>query len=84
MEKSTELFLTRTGWKPTVSAPVAGALRYSEYNFLIRLVMRGICRAEGLDTDTSRDYEYTDWPALDEIVDGFLAEHAVKWTRRAL
>ena len=48
--------------------PVAGALAYSQYNFLVKLVMKGIARRAGAPTDTSRDYEFTDWPAVDAFV----------------
>ena len=55
---------------------VAGALVYSRYNWLTRWMMRRIARKEGGDTDTARDYEYTDWDALRRDVEIFLA-HAV-------
>ena len=56
--------LAATGWQPTVTKHVAGALLYTHYNWLIRRVMRRIARDAGGDTDTSRDYEYTDWNDL--------------------
>ncbi len=40
---------------------IAGALKYTQYNWFIRWVMKGIARKEGGSTDTSRDHEYTDW-----------------------
>lgn len=61
-------FLDETGWRPKHVKPVAGALLYTRYNFLIRFVMKRIARAEGGSTDTSRDHEYTDWAALDRFV----------------
>jgi menaquinone-dependent protoporphyrinogen oxidase len=61
-------FVDETGWRPKHVKPVAGALLYTRYNFLIRLVMKRIARSEGGSTDTSRDHEYTDWPALDRFV----------------
>ncbi len=54
--------------------PVAGALLYTKYNFLVRFVMRRIAKKGGPETDTSRDYEYTNWAALDKFVDEFCAE----------
>ena len=46
------------------AAFVAGALPYTQYNWLTRWMMRRIvARAHG-DVDTSRDYEYTDWEDL--------------------
>ena len=64
-------FFDETGWRPTVVMPVAGALSYSHYNFLVRFVMKQIAKKEGSGTDTSRDYEYTDWDALDAFVKEF-------------
>lgn len=61
-------FFKDTGWHPRRVKPVAGALLYTKYNFLIRFVMRRIARKAGASTDTSRDYEYTDWVALDHFV----------------
>ena len=66
-------FQDDTGFAARSTACVAGALRYSRYNPLKRLVMRRISRAEGRETDTSRDYEYTDWQALGVHVAAFAA-----------
>ena len=40
---------------------IAGALTYSKYSRPVRWIMRRIARQHGEDTDTRRDYEYTDW-----------------------
>ena len=64
-------FLAETGWTPAQIKPLAGALMYSKYNFAIRFVMKRIARKEGKPTDTSRDYEFTDWEDLDRTVNGF-------------
>lgn len=64
-------FEEETGWKPTVSTPIAGALPYSKYNWFTKMLMRKIVEKEGGDTDTSRDYEYTDWEALKAFVKEF-------------
>ena len=50
-----------TGWHPDEVAAFAGALRYSEYGPIKRFVMKRIAGSYGGGTDTSRDYEYTDW-----------------------
>lgn len=57
-------FLTSTGWRPAITKSVAGALTYSRYNWFTRWAMVRIVRKAGGDTDTSRDYEYTDWADL--------------------
>lgn len=67
-------FCRQTGWVPRHIVPVAGALLYSKYNFLIRFIMKWIASRAGTDTDTSRDYEYTDWVALDRSADQIASE----------
>ena len=57
-------FLEQTGWQPVVTKQVAGALPYTRYNWFIRRMMKRIVAKAGGDTDTSRDYEYTDWGDL--------------------
>jgi len=63
-----DVFIQETGWTPARALPVAGALAYSQYNWLIRFVMKRIARKAGAPTDPSRDYEFTDWAALDRFV----------------
>jgi menaquinone-dependent protoporphyrinogen oxidase len=44
---------------------VAGRLAYTQYSLVTRWLMRRIARKEHAPTDTSRDYELTDWTALE-------------------
>lgn len=74
VKKMIDRFVQDTGWHPKRIVPVAGALRYTRYNFLVRFVMKRIARAAGGSTDTSRDQEYTDWRALDDFVTAFADE----------
>jgi menaquinone-dependent protoporphyrinogen oxidase len=67
LKKNLDRFSTDTGWTPAAVKWVAGALPYSRYNFVVRLMMKWIVGKAGGDTDTSRDYVYTDW----EDVRGF-------------
>jgi menaquinone-dependent protoporphyrinogen oxidase len=67
-------FFEETGWHPTLAKPVAGALLYSRYNFIVRLVMRRIARKVGAETDSSRDYVYTDWVELDKFAEELAEE----------
>lgn len=62
-----ENFLGDTGWRPSESVTFAGALLYRKYNWFLRWMMKRIARKEGGDTDSSRDYEYTDWKAVEEF-----------------
>ena len=69
-----ERFVKQSGWRPKRVELVAGALPYSKYNFLIRFIMRSIAKKEGGDTDTSHDYEYTDWSAVDRFATQVVGE----------
>jgi menaquinone-dependent protoporphyrinogen oxidase len=60
-ERLARAFPAARDWRPAFVASVAGRLAYREYGFLIRLVMKRIARKEGAPTDTSRDYELTNW-----------------------
>ncbi len=56
---------------PPQTATFAGALQYSKYGIFKKPVMRLIARMVGNDTDTTRDYEYTDWDAVERFADAF-------------
>jgi Flavodoxin len=66
-------FLEETGWEPDRVGVFGGALRYSKYGFLKRLVMKRIAEEAAGDTDTSRDYEYTDWDEAEAFTNDFAA-----------
>lgn len=74
VQRMIDRFIGDTGWRPEHAVPVAGALRYSQYNFLVRLVMKRIAKQAGGSTDTSRDHDYTDWKALDDFTAAFADE----------
>ena len=61
-------FLAKTGWHPLHVRAVAGALMYRKYNFVVRYALKGIARKAGAPTDTSRNYQFTDWAELDRLV----------------
>jgi menaquinone-dependent protoporphyrinogen oxidase len=69
-------FFRETKWRPDDVKAVAGAVRYTRYNFLTRFVMKYVAKASGGSTDTSRDHEYTDWAELDRFIDGFAVKPA--------
>ncbi len=66
-----EKFLRKTGWRPGQAASFAGALQFSKYGAFKRLLMTVFVGLGGGDTDTSRDYEYTDWDAVDRFAREF-------------
>jgi menaquinone-dependent protoporphyrinogen oxidase len=61
-----ESFITETQWHPDRIGQFGGALRFSEYGFLKRLMMKQI--AKDLLTEEREpngDIEFTDWDAVD-------------------
>jgi menaquinone-dependent protoporphyrinogen oxidase len=54
-----------TGWTPRYRTTFAGALRYPAYDLATRLLMRVLMRRGGHPTDIRREYEYTDWSAVE-------------------
>ena len=60
-------FLRKTGWQPQLVASIAGAVKYSLYGPIKRRVMIVFVGLGGAETDTSRDYEYTDWAAVEHF-----------------
>ena len=82
VQRMMEVFFTQTGWHPDRVLPVAGALVYSKYNFIVRAIMKRIARKAGAPTDTSRDYEFTDWAAVDRLA-AELVEATVTHSPRA-
>jgi menaquinone-dependent protoporphyrinogen oxidase len=67
-------FLAQTGFRPTAIHPVAGALLYLHYGALKRFVVKTIAKRGGLPSDVTKDWELTDWAALDHFVAELLDE----------
>ena len=66
----------KSGYHPASVHHAAGALKYLEYDFFKRSLMRRIAGKEGGPVDVSRDHELTDWAALDQFIDGFAGQIA--------
>jgi menaquinone-dependent protoporphyrinogen oxidase len=67
-------FLDETGWRPGQSVAMAGALQYREYDVFTRVLMRLMMRHVGHPApDTSHDYDYTDWDAVERFGREFAA-----------
>lgn len=65
--------LEETGWRPGKIHHAAGALRYTEYDFFKRWIIRRMAEHENAPTDMTKDHEFTDWTALSAFVTEFLA-----------
>lgn len=70
-ENITAQLMEQTGWIPLMTTQIAGALKYTQYDFFKRLVMKMIAKKEGRPVDTSKDYEYTDWNEVKKFVQAF-------------
>jgi menaquinone-dependent protoporphyrinogen oxidase len=64
-------FLRKTGWQPQIAISFAGALKWSRYGPIKRRVMLVFVGLGGGNTDTSNDYEYTDWEAVARFADSY-------------
>jgi menaquinone-dependent protoporphyrinogen oxidase len=72
-----EKFEQDTGWRPAHIGLFAGAVLYTHYGFIKKHVMKKIASDKGSpDTDTSRDYVYTEWDGVRRFTEDFLARFA--------
>lgn len=72
-ESYVERFEKETGWRPAHVGMFSGALLYTQYGFIKRHVMKKIASDKGSpDTDTSRDYVYTEWDGVKRFAEDFL------------
>ena len=66
-------FVEATGWRPDRVGLFGGALRFSEYGFLMRAMMRFIAKRSYPGAETSDDVEFTDWESVEAFADEFSA-----------
>lgn len=72
-----ERFTALTGWRPAMTLLLGGALRFAEYDYFQRQIVKFIVMKRGLEGDDGDDgedgeREFTDWDALARFLDGFL------------
>lgn len=65
-------FLRITGWQPDMSLSAAGAVLYTKYGWVTRLMMKFASRTAGRADDPKYDVVYTNWKSLDEFMHQFL------------
>ena len=75
--KCIQSFLDETGWTPTMATPVAGALLFTQYNWMKQVIMKSAASTEHLNLDTTKDAEYTDWDELHKFIDAFVTKHVM-------
>ncbi len=64
-------FLRKARWQPQLTAAFPGALQYSKYGAVKRRVVQAFAWIGGHDTDASRDYDYTNWKAVEDFAIAF-------------
>lgn len=74
IERIASDFCARTGWRPDRTLQVAGAFRFTQYDFFRRWAMRWIAAQKGEKVRPGEDREYTDWTELATALDAWLAE----------
>jgi Flavodoxin len=57
----TQQFLTDTGWETNRIWHIEGALKFTKYDYLKKMMMRSIAQKEFGPININKDYEYTDW-----------------------
>ena len=67
-------FTDKTGWAPKRLEHVAGAFRFTQYDFFRSWAMRWIASQTDQDVDPHQDKEYTDWKALGTALKNWLSE----------
>jgi menaquinone-dependent protoporphyrinogen oxidase len=65
-------FVRVTGWKPDLTLSAAGAMLFTKYDPLTRLMMKFAARTAGREADASRDVVYTNWHAVDDFMHQFI------------
>lgn len=68
LEEIAQRFFENTGWHPARVEHVAGAFRFTQYDFFRSLAMRWVAAKQGQTVDPNTDREYTDWDALHRAV----------------
>lgn len=74
VEKYISDFIKYTHWQPQRAVAFAGAIRYPYYNIVKRFMIKLVARKLGLDTDTKREFIYTDWAAVARFAEEFVGE----------
>jgi menaquinone-dependent protoporphyrinogen oxidase len=66
-QHTAEMFLLETDWMPERVVLFAGGQPFTRYGFFTKWMMYFKMRRMGREVDPSRDYDYTDWDAVDRF-----------------
>lgn len=65
-------FIEQAGWRPSVSLPIAGALRNEGYDYFQQQILQYEVLKNRMVNHPEQDQEFTDWKALADAVEAFL------------
>ncbi len=71
-------FVATTHWQPQKILLLGGALRATEHDYFQRQIVKYIVMKRGEPSDMEHDYDFTDWKALIDFIDEFLAAAEMK------
>jgi menaquinone-dependent protoporphyrinogen oxidase len=74
LRDTVDRFSAKTGWTPNTVMHVAGAFRFSEYDFFKSWAMRWIAAQRDQEVDPHADKEYTDWEALRSSLESWITD----------
>ena len=60
-------FLELSNWEPSILGVFAGRIDYPSYKFIDKQMIRLIMFITKGPTDTSREYEFTDWDEVEKF-----------------
>ncbi|RIV73945.1 flavodoxin domain-containing protein [Flagellimonas aequoris] len=64
-------FLIDSSWNAVEIWHIAGALKFTKYDYLKKITMRSIAKKEDGPIDINKDYEYTNWTKVKNQVSQF-------------
>jgi len=67
-----DALLKSTSWKPTQSFLVAGALRYTEYDYFKQQILEHVVLKGRQVEGRNGDHEFTDWASLFRTIETFV------------
>jgi len=76
-------FAAAVEWRADDIVCFAGRLAYTRYGWLTRFIMTRIARRHSEPTDTSQDYEYTNWDEVARMADSVAQRIVAERARRA-
>ncbi len=77
LERLLDKFFARSRWRPQQVVKLVGALPYTRYGPVTRWMMKRIIGGRGGPTDTRRDFDFTDWQAVEAFAKDLFLERGV-------